>query len=305
MAVSKAYGVGGIDIGGTALGGIINTDKPTGTVTEEIATDGNVYARFQSMLTQDPIPTFTTHAVAAALALCGVTGLKIDDLTGGFSLYAQQRAQGGTRESGSSHIKYNVTDGILVPTTLSVSQDGSATLSYSATARSDSGAAPMIITDSQALPSTTDDERFGIGPVDIGGTTITGVTGIDIDFGLTVRGTHGDGDVYPSFVSIDLIQPSITFRVLDASVAVSSVPLAGVLGTHADTIFYLRKRALGGQYVSDATAEHVKFTAYGMAIDEDLFNASANDLGELTIRMTPIDDGSTASPLTATESAIT
>jgi hypothetical protein len=295
MVVSKAYGVYGVVFDSTALGGVTNIGLPSNTITEEIATDGNVYARFQSMISQAPVPTFTTHNIAAAMALCGVSGTDISGLSNGLIMYAQQRADGGIRSGASLHLKYVVDTGLVVPTNLSATQDASASISYAATSVSSDGTnAPLTVTDLQSLTATTDTERFGIGTVTLGSNVVTGVTGIDIDFGVNVNALSADGDVFPTFSSVDLIQPSITIRTLDASLGADngSLPLAGVLGTYtgavSDTTIQLDQRTLGGKYTAGT---YVQFAMNGMITIDDSISASGNDVGEMAIKITPIYDG--------------
>jgi hypothetical protein len=184
-----------------------------------------------------------------------------------------------------------VTTGLVVPTTLTASQETSASISYAATSVSDDGTnAPLTIVDSQSLTATTDTERFGIGTVTLGSNVVTGVTGIDIDFGVNVNAISADGDVFPTFSSVDLIQPSVTIRTLDASLGADagSLPLAGVLGTNANTTIQLDQRTLGGKYTAGTYAQ---FATYGMITQDDSFSASGNDVGEMAIKITPIYDG--------------
>lgn len=291
MVVANAHGVYGIDVAGTPLGGITDIALPTNTVLQGNSSDGNIYNRFVSIFSQSPIPTFTTHSVAAALALIGVEGLTI--ATGSvLTMYAEKRQEGGSRVSTNNHQQFLITEGIVFPTSLSVSQDGDATISYTIVVRFDGTNEPIIITGSATLPTTTDAVRWGIGAAWLEDIEITNITGLEIDFGITATPVFADGDVRPTHVSIDTIDPTITIKTINPTLGVSSIPLAGLVGTKANTAIFLRKRLLAGQYVADITAEHLKFSAAGPIAIDDAFSASGTTVGEMSIIMKPYDDGS-------------
>lgn len=303
MTVDNAHGVYGIDVAGTPLGGITDISLPTNTVLQGNSSDGNIYNRFVSMFSQSPIPTFTTQSVAAALALIGVEGLAI--ATGSvLTMYAQKRQEGGSRVSTNNHQQFLITEGIVFPTSLSVSQDGDATISYTIVVRFDGTNEPIIITGSATLPDTTDAVRWGLGKVWLEDVAIVSLTGIDIDFGITATPVFADGDVRPTHVSIDTIDPTITIKTKDPTLGISSIPLAGLVGTKANTSIFLHKRLQGGQYVADATAEHLKISAAGPIAIEDAFSASGATVGEMSIIMKPYDDGSNTPIVVTADQAI-
>ena len=302
MTIANPHNAYGVTINEIVLGGVISCGCPMNTEVRGVQTDGNVYGRFQSMFSQAPTPTFTTHSVAAALAIAGVEGLKLDS-TSTLTLFAQHRAQGSTRVSTNTHQSFVVTNGILVPTSISVSQDGDATISYVATAIYDGTNETVIITGAATLPATTDAERFGIGKCWIEDIAISNITNITIDFGINVGTLFADGDVRPTFSSIDSISSTISITTIDPTQTITSIPIAGLLGTKANTSIFLRKRELGNKYYADNTSNHLKFVASGMITTQDAFSASGTAVGETTYILTAYDDG-TNTPITVTPAQV-
>ncbi len=305
MSVDTRHRGGIVEFNTTVLGGITAQTLPTGSEVRAEATSGDVYTKFLSLVNQAPNFTFETMNVAAALALAGLEGASIDSMAGGFSMYAQQDLQGGTRVAGSTHRKYNMTAGILVPDTLNVDQDGDASITYAGTPTNDGAADIITVTENQALPANVDAERFAIGPATIGSVAIPGIKNISVAFGVNAVAESADGDINPTFVSIGITNSIVTFRgVNSAWFSASIVPLIGKAGLVANTNFYLRKRALGGTFVTDITAEHIKVTSNSLTVVEEIFDAS-NGPGETSLQLTPYEISPALPLVIDTASAIT
>lgn len=307
MTVATKHGLYGVEIDATLIGGITNLGTRTGEEVRNEPTSGEIYARFQSLVAQKPGAEFTTLNIAAALDACGLTGVDIGGLAAGLNLYAQKHVEGGTRAGAASHRKYTIKDGILVPRVLSVDHQGDATLRYEAVAIYDGANDPIVIADSQSLPGgLTDAQRFTIGPVTIESVSLAQVRRFELDFGLQVVSEGADSDIWDTFISIESIQPQITLRGIDVEwLKSTNIPLLGKAVTHTNTAIYLRKRAAGGTFVADGTAEHIKFTAAGLATIDTPFEADGNDAGETSLTLPLKYDGVNVPLVINTTSAIT
>lgn len=307
MTVTRKHGIYAITIGATTLGGITRQNIATGTEVRGEPSSGEVWARFQALYAQKIAPGFTTQAIATALAAVGATGWSLASHGSGLALYAQKHADGSTRASGSSHRKYQFTKGILAPRTLDVDHRGDATLTFEAVIAYDGSNDPLAITDAAAIPSITSDaERFTLGPVAIGGISLPEVRRFSIDFGLDVVSEGADSDVWDTFASVRTQQTVLTLRGIDVEwLKAANIPLIGKAGTHANTTIYLRQRAQGSTFVANGTAEHIKFTADGLAWIDQAFDAGENDAAETALTMRLRYDGTNAPLTTNTASAIT
>lgn len=305
MSVLRKHGPYAVSIGATLLGGITRQNLVTGAQVQGEATSGEIYDRFAALYAAKVAPSFSTLNVAAALAACGALGTNIGGLTGGLSLYAQQHAAGGTRTTGATHRKFNFTAGILYPKSLSVSHRGDATLEYDAVVTYDGTNLPVVVTDSFALPTgLTDAERFTLGPIALGGTAFSENMSLQIDFGLDVVGESADSDIYDTLASIRAQNSTLTFKGLDLQWFGGNVPLVGqLLGTSNTTIF-LRKRAAGGTYVADATAQHLKFVAQGMLYCDTILDSDTKKAAEVGLKLKCTYDGTNAPLAITTASAI-
>jgi len=303
MGIVTRHGLYAAQIGATVLNGITAVDVKLGTQVRSEASSGEVYARHQAIVGQKSTGGFASRAIASALGLVGLAGASLADLSGGLKLFAQKRADGGTRTGGSAHRKFTFVKGLVYPTNLTLDHQGDAVVSYDVLPVYDGANDPVAVTDSVALPAiTADSERFGLGPFSMEGVATGQLSHLAINFGIAAKGEGADGEIWDTFSSIEQIAPSITLRGTDITWwAAGNVPTAGKSLSHALTNFYLRKRAVGGTFIANNVANHIKFTACGLAVIDDGFTAG----GELSISIPLRYDGTNAPLLVNLASEIT
>ena len=260
--------------------------------------DGGVDPRAIFMGKLEPEFRLTTPQLATCLATCGISGLKISaGVNGdGADMYWQKVEQGGTRASGSNHLKLTVGTGLMYPTAMTIRDDGApAELPYVIAASWDGTNDPVSVTTGAALPGTAAaSEAFTVGPVKMNGSTLDGVQSITIDPGIQIKKIKGDGHVYPDVVYIQQRQPEIRVDLADMAALDTVGVLAGTPQGATDSVIYLRKMAANGTRVADATEEHISFT-----IDDGNFRidrADGREAGDqaCTVIITPAYDGTAA-----------
>ncbi|MBN46298.1 MULTISPECIES: hypothetical protein [unclassified Methylophaga] len=251
---------------------------------------------------------FSTSKVATALSKGGISGFVIDsdETNPGAEFYLQQHQPGGTRKTGSTHMKATLANGILVPMSLSAGSEEMARMEFMAVGVYDGTNAPISYTASQALPADTltVDQMFFSGPVNINGTQFEGVQSFNVDFGVNLNRRGGDGLPYDTFVNIANRVPIIKFTTLDVEKAMTLVGANGVGHTNDNCEYYLRKAANGGTRVADATEEHIKLTSYkGTILVKELSGDSGEIIGA-EVEVHPVYDGTNAVIAVNTASAI-
>jgi hypothetical protein len=132
MALSTQHGNSVVLLNTDIVPGITAFSCKTGSEIRAEPRSNEVYPRFRSLVAQKPVATFSTSAIAAALDLAAATGLDIDSLAAGMIGYAQAGADGGTRLGATSHNKYTIADGLLVPRSLTCEHQGDASIDYEA-----------------------------------------------------------------------------------------------------------------------------------------------------------------------------
>jgi hypothetical protein len=268
MGLSALHNVYAVAFGTLATPTVLrarDTSLLDGTQVIREANSGEPYARNAYITGQAPSGEFSTPAIATALAAIGPMGGALT-AAAPLVLYAQKRTAGGTRATGSVHQSYTVAPGIVIPNRLSCDHGGIAQLSYSYAAVSTDGATePVTISATAALadlPKT--DDHFGLGAVTIGGSTLASKTNVSVDFGVRLTVSGSDGDIWPTIVTIEVVEALITIATLDMTLA--SIGLDGLAATHANTSIVFRKREVGGTFADDG---HVTLTAAGLAVVND------------------------------------
>lgn len=306
MSTKDRWGLYGVKLGAsTMIGGITQYALPLGLEVKGEAASGALSPSLLSVVGYKPRASFSTLNIAAILDAISVLGASIAAL-GGLALYAQKRADGGTRAAGSVHRRFSFATGMILPTTLTCQHRGDASLGVDAMAIYDGTNEPLVITDGVAVPSAADEsQRYGLGPFVIGGVATGQVQSLSINFGLKASSEGADGDIQDSHCSIDSVTPSITIQGSNVLwLGAGAIPLGGRVAIHSNTAFYLRKRAHGGTYVADATAEHIKFTADGLAHIENAVSASGSGHAECSITIPLRYDGTNAPIVVDTTAAL-
>lgn len=267
------------------------------------AANGQVDPQFVALMGQAPKVSWTTSALARALAKIGIGGYAIaDDDEAVFFLQAM--AAGGTRAGTLSHLKLTLNEGIQVPRTLQGSQGGIATISYEAFATYDGTNDPVVLATSQTLTgSPTVDELFTVGPVVINGAVLDGIQDITIDFGIGELIQAANGQVWPEFAGIMGRQPVITIRTVD-SLAIDTFGLTGTAQGATDSLIHFRKLSEGGTRVADNVAEHIKITLDEGRITTRTVSGSQGSPIISELVFTPTFDGTAAIIVIATASTI-
>lgn len=283
MSVTKRYGLYGVEVDATLIGGVTQQEIPTGTTVRGEAPSDQVFPEIVSVVSQKPTVQFQTLDVARALGVIGPLGLAIASLETGLKLYARKHQDGGDRAGAGQHRKYTVRKGILIPRTLTADHQADAELSVDAVITYDGVNDPVAITDAANVPAgLTNDRRYTMGPATIAGLALTGRTGVSIEFGLNVEAESADGDIWDTEVSIVSIMPRIVVRGIDPTwLAAAAIPLLGKAGTHANTAFYLKRRVHGGTFATGSA--HCRFTADATWYVDPAFSAQDHNAAGVTL----------------------
>lgn len=290
MPTTKLFTLFAVDVDGNLIDQITDQNISNGLSRSNLGGDGSIYNKHTSINTAQPAFSFATTAIATAFGVAGLTGLKInaDAL---ITAFWQKVAEGETRAGATSHIKNVINEGILVPKSITVQNDGDAEIVYDVVPTYDGSNAPITVTLNQSTSgSPSVGELFTNGPIKINGTTIEGVQSITINFGISLYVKGGSGEGRNTFVAIRKIEPTITFTTTDIEV-LSTLGLEGTAQGATDSIVYLRKKNKNGLRVADNVGEHISFTIDDGTIE--VTNVAANgEAGEslATVLMTPTYD---------------
>jgi hypothetical protein len=305
--ISELHVLYGVKIDSTVIGGILAQNIGLKTELRKDAADGSPIATHLAIASQEASAGFDTRAIVAALTACGAMGVSIASLTAKLTFYAQKVLAGGTRTSGSAHRSYAINAGVLFPTKLSIQHGQDAVLSYAVIPTWNGTNNPIVLAETVSLPTgASETERFSLGPVTVGAVVYDQLSGVDIDFGAQVKAESADGEYWSRFAWIESYAPRIVLRGRKVTwfKDTAGIPMLGAVHTHANTTIFLRKRAAGGTFVADATAQHVKFTAAGIATIDEPGTFRGIGPGETTMALDLYYDGANHPIVTSLASAI-
>jgi hypothetical protein len=307
MGIHNLYCVNLNDTADVVLPGIVTQNVRTGTEYLAEATSGSIYPEHVAITGQKPSADYSTYCLAAHLAEIGITGLSIGDLATGLEMFAYLHLDGGGRSPGSTHRKYSIVKGLVVPRRITCDHRGDAQLFYEVFPVWNGSVDPIVITDTSAVPTAEDDnQRYTIGKATIGAIVLGDIRSWELDFGITVETNGGDSDIFDTMVSIVECKPVLTIKGVDVEwLKSTAIPLAGKAATQANTTVYLRKRIEGAGFVADATAQHIKINMAGLAWVEDMFAMGGRGAAECSVKLAAKFDGTNAPVVINTASAIT
>lgn len=281
----------------STLGGIMKQGVGVQTNVVKDPTSGEFYPRWVSITGQQYRPSLSTKAIEAALGLVGMSGLTIaaDGSHPGLVLYGQKQADGSSRGSGSVHRSFTIKKGVIIPTQISIDHQGDAELDLLALPTWDGTNNPVIISDTAALPTApTDDERFTLGPITLGGVSFTGFDKLTIEFGITAKTFGAESLIWDSYARLETAMPRITLTGKHVTWYGSGfVTDTGLACTHANSKLFLKARANESSFYADNTSNHYKFTFCGLATVTDGFSANGEEPAEVSLAIDCAYDGST------------
>lgn len=291
------YGSYAVAFGGVTLGAITAMRTPLNnqSVTDE---GGSLYDQLRALNQQAPVGEWTTKSIAAALGVIPQAGVCVTGAPG-VVMYAEQKQDCAAGSVGASdHTSYQFTRGIVIPTTLQASRGQDATLGAEVHGITDGTNAPIIISHAATLPASPVVEAFVLGAIKIGDIVFSDIRDLNLQFGVTLSEKEPQlGGVWPDTISARKAQPVATFqgrnpqRLTNAGAAQASVPLLGMEATHANTIFYFKKRKNRAAFEADGSLVHLRITMAGLVTFDSAFDASGAAAGQTTVKIEGIHDG--------------
>lgn len=286
------YGIYGIKIAAVMYGvtGTISLDDNMVVVSEK--NDGTGGRRIAAALGGAPTISFSSREIEALLDVTGLTGLSIASLSGGITLYFTKQDLVG-RNASSVHYSLNVTAGVIVPTSISASQDQLASINYTIHAISSGSAYPGTEASNAALSAiASPTSLFTLGPAIINGTRRDGLTSWTLNLNQGVTKMRGDGSPWPKAITVDEGEPSFDIMTKDSG-TLAAVIAAGALaqgGTQSD--FYLREVTNNSICTAEDSLVHIRLRVTAGIYTRQSFSGSG--LADLSVRLDITKSSTTA-----------
>jgi len=299
------------DITETLLAGVVSHTVGIDPNVEREYSDGLPFPVRNTINSREDSIEFETLDVDDLLDLVGTIGQCVRVTTeDGFEFYLRKQDKCSvTGAAGSVHTKYAIKNGLMIPTNLSVSHRGNATMSARCEADEDASNAGIAITNNNALPSfASNKKRYTLGQTTLNGVSVTDMRSLQIAFGISIEQESADSAILSQYSNISEIGTTITITgVNPAIVAAAGIPVDGKALAHANTDFYLRRRGdtSGVSFEPDGDADHIKFTAAGLAVATTLSTGDSRSATETTLQIYCEYDGTNNPLVVSTGTAIT
>jgi len=260
---------------------IIFPDATTITQFDKLEPENN-YADLTEYSASDVMPLYTgSHSAAPQLrfktpqikkfldhidvdSVCG------DESSGNLDIMYRAGTNKGTRVATitTSHLRARMTSNAWIALESISAKDGElAELDGRIQPVWDESNNPIIWTAGVANAGTAAaGDLFGLGPIKLQGSFIEGVMGWDLNLNLEYEEIRGDGKGFPVYLAVKRARPVLSFDTTDRAVMATY----GAAGTALSGLsFFLRKKAISGINVANATEEHIEFTAQSGTIKAD------------------------------------
>lgn len=229
-----------------------------------------------------PMGSFESEDLGTLLAISNFlqSGIVVSSST--LAMVLQQRAQGGTYQSGSNHFAATAANGLVVPTRIQIPEKGNCSIGLDAHFRGTSSLTnPVSFNVAAALASTLFNGCYAFAGIDFNnGTLITRGTGVTVNPGIQVLAEGFNGGNYPTSLSIQERNPTIDVSFDNAA---NLANFASAFTAMTSLVVYLRKRS-GAGWVADEEEEHIAISfADGMTTFETI-RASGRDSSVGTLR---------------------
>lgn len=273
MAISTLYRLDKIT-GPVALSEVTQRKINSGIKSMIETPAGHTHPMFRSNQEQMPVIEFGTPELATLLAAAPLMGGVIS----GTPLVAWlKKASTGSNvaRATTQHAKVTVNLGFFHWTSISLPSNGRGEANCVVTASYDGTNDPLVYATGVALSGNlTATEYFCGGPVYVNGSQIPGVKSINIDSGIELVNETSDGEVWPTFVGLQMTKPSVTITTKEnvwGTLGLQGLALDGTNG-----LKFFAKKYSSTARVANATTSHIKFQAidgFGILQDEDGSNS--------------------------------
>ncbi len=308
MAVQKAFkAVHQIVHNSIQYRGILNQNFTTGIQTQALQGGGGLDPSNMITTQVDTGFTFGLTDLKLILDVCGITPVAITGVsTDTLKFYMRELTDGATLLGSTTDLVGTITKGTIYLSKITVALNGPAVAEYIVIPTFDGTNAPIIYTQAAAVALTQDVIAWGLGTVKVNSVDIP-IQSITFDLGLNVvKMGAGSGLVYNTECFTTSRNPKVSFglknilHVLPAGIS----PAIGAV-TPGTVVFYLRKFAMGGGFVANATAEHISFSFAAGQFTCQGSGGSGQDIADFTLDFTPTYNHSTAMVVMNTATAIT
>jgi hypothetical protein len=240
----------------------VNPDRGYNVVTESAA--GEAVPCFVGVGSIAPVLTFTSRQLKSILDVLTVQSL-LRDLSGDTVdlWYRAGRPMDIREENGvAKHIVARLaTSAMLYWNQIRVTQGSIAEIDCSMPTAKRTIADPMVWLGSQTLPTVSGCQRiYGMGPVRLNGTLLTGVTGWTMTSNVQLEQISADGDKFLTYLGVNNFHPQVQLNSANLNEIVASSNGGDAFNT---LDLYLQRMVSTDVFDSPTATTHIRVTLFG------------------------------------------
>lgn len=225
-----------LDVNGTAINCKISESFSRNTEVSAPLADGDIMPTHQAITNQKSMYDVETYNIPAAIGLTGVLGALI---SGTVQWYDAEMDSAGGKKSGSDHVSGSFAAAYVYPLSISVTSKQVAVMRFRIVGLSTNDSASFSSGASlSGTPGTT--VQFGMGPLEINGTTTTQIQNFNLDFGIQLRDNVTDGNIGVDDTKLESARPVATFTSTDANLQATVGSVTELVELSDGLQFYLR-----------------------------------------------------------------
>ena len=234
--------------------------------------------RFQ---TRDAATYFSAVSPTVGLALSGA----------GATFRLQERATtSGVFEATATHETYSVAQGIILPVSLSAQQDdeNGAVIESECICEYNGAVLPFVKNtgvDFSSVPTPIFNSEYWLGPCYINGAELKGITGTNVQFGITYSTKRTSGLVFPVSGAIVDRLPMLQLTTLKVDVTSAYNAFLRALGGSC-AFYYWQGQDAGARYPANSGV-HLKVSCAAGSWGEDDISVTDNNDATATITILP------------------
>ncbi len=279
-------------LNGTAYNQIRDVGLPSGNTLAEFRPQGKASRGAVMTSFAEPVAAISTEAVATFLALnsAAFANKGLDCTSGAVLQYQKRQAQG--LYAGSGHKLWTSGAGFLYPTRLAADQDSTSgavlDMMYCALSVEDTlpaGEEPPWTPSTGSLTGTPAFvAAYFLACSYVGGTEVSNLVGMSIDFGLSVQHKRWCGKPFATECFVIAQGPTLNLRFEALPTALHGAALSG-----AGIEVYLQKGLASNTRTDPATSAHIKISCATGAQHTDEVSVRGNGDGTTTLSIRPTD----------------
>lgn len=290
---------------------VASADISEGLSTIALGNADSVFPSNAFISQRRPVVTFTSNAIASALAAVPLYGLDLDSTSTVDLYFADARSTGtGTGNrlfyDAVGALRIRVNSGMVFPTAISAQSGSAATATFQVWPSGDDGSTGLVITPDTTCPALSAavlSESFVVGPFQDSLAAEIPISSWDYSANITEFYLDRAGLIEAYDVKVSAFEPMFSISSNDMALWEEFLSNNSVSGCISDCKLFLRKTSLCAGRVAEATAEHISFLIDSALVTSTNASGAYQSAATYGIEIKPILDSASTNFIVTVDTA--